>query len=175
MEEEKTEEILRNTEEISENTEQIKKIGIRQYSLERHKRIWEALFYAHQRMDILIISISGGGIYVSLEVMKYLNEKGLCIDYLLKYSALSFVIAIITNFIAQKMSSNVYFSDYQISDIEVTCDEEQIDKNEHQIHIDKLDKKSKSFDFYNKIFNWSSICFMSLGLIFLIVFFLVTF
>ncbi|MBC7606166.1 MAG: hypothetical protein H7199_04315 [Burkholderiales bacterium] len=164
-------EILHTAEEIAESTKQIAKTGIRQHNLERHKRVWDSLIYSHQRMDVLIISISGAGIYTSLEAIKYLNNKHLVVNGCLKYGAIAFLFAIIANFIAQKLSSRVNMCDYQIYDIEVFCDEEGIDKSRYQKQRKKLNKKSKRTDKQNKAFNRISIVLMFAGLIFLINFF----
>ncbi|MDI9257272.1 hypothetical protein [Flavobacterium sedimenticola] len=157
------------------NTETKENINISQISIERHKRVWEALFYAHQRMDILIITISGAGIYVSLEAMKYFHEKNIEILPSLKIGSIFFVVSIIFNFIAQKLSSKVHFYDYQIYDIEVTCEVKCIDSNEYKKILKKLNKKSKRTDKENKAFNRLSIVSMFLGLIYLIYFFVTTF
>lgn len=168
-------EILHTAEEIAESTKQIAKTGIRQHNLERHKRVWDALFYSHQRMDILIISISGAGIYTSLEAIKYLNDKQIPINGCLKYGAIAFLLAIISNFIAQKLSSHVSMCDYQIYDIDVVCDEEGIDKTQYKKLIKKLNKKSKKTEKENKAFNRISIVLMFVGLLFLINFFATNF
>gem|GEM_PF-3069179 len=167
--------ILHTAEEILVSTEQKAKTGIRQHNLERHKRVWDALFYSHQRMDILIISISGAGIYTSLETIKYLNDKHLSINGSLKLGAIAFLLAIISNFIAQKISSHIYMFDYEIYDIDIVCDEEGIDKKQYKKRIKKLNKKSKRKDKENKAFNRISIVLMFAGLILLTNFFATTF
>lgn len=159
---------------VIENIEEVS-VGIKNYNLEKHKRVWDALFYSHQRMDILMISISGGGIYVCLEAIKFLNEKGFCINWLVKASALLFVLAIISNFISQMMSAYVYSCDYQSTEIEVTCEEDGVDKRAFTDHLAELETKSVYYEKRNKIASNASLILMSLGLLTIVVFFLVTF
>lgn len=167
--------IIENTEEISENTEEIVQIVTKQYNLDRHKRMWDALFYAHQRMDILIISVSGGGIYVCLEAAKYLREDNYLITSDLITSAIAFVLAIITNFAAQKLSSEVYVCEYAISNIEVFCDEAELNPDNYKDEISQHKEKAKKIEKWNKYSNMISILTMLIGLIFLVIFFLFTF
>lgn len=41
---------------------------------DRQKLSSQGLQYSIQRMDVLIVSISGGGIYVCLETLKFIQE-----------------------------------------------------------------------------------------------------
>ena len=53
--------------------------------------------YSLQRMDLLIISISGAGVYVILETLKYSLEHPLNCILLLKITGAFFVLSIIIN------------------------------------------------------------------------------
>lgn len=175
MQEGENEKVVKNTELIVDNTREIKETSVKNYKLERYRRIWEALFYTHQRIDILLISISGGGIYVCLETIKYLRDNDYAIEWTIKVSALAFVLSIVANFIGQMLSSAVHSCDYQISDIEVTCEEENVDSTTYNEKIKSLEQKIERLNSCHKWINWTSITLMSSGLILLIAFFLITF
>ena len=68
---------------------------------EQKKDAIEGWKYALQRMDLLIISISGAGVYVCLEAIKYSSEKNYQNVWLIKIGGLLFVLGIVINFISQ--------------------------------------------------------------------------
>lgn len=61
--------------------------------------------YAHysiQRIDLLLISISGAGVYAGWDVFKYVHEHNIVVSFsLLKWSAGLFLVTIIINFFSQ--------------------------------------------------------------------------
>lgn len=79
---------------------------------ERKKLIWDSLFYSHQRMDLLIITISGAGLYAISEVCKYLLEQKIPVTNFLKIAAALFVLSIIMNFLSQFFSAKTHHKDY---------------------------------------------------------------
>lgn len=150
---------------------ELKSATIRLSLQERHKRVWEALFYTHQRLDTLLIAISGAGIYVCLETLKYYATKELIVHPMIKISAVVLVVAIITNFFSQWCASRVHYSDYYISSIDFSCEESQKDRNEHLQEIQKHEHKISVYGKIDKVLSISSIMLMSIGLICIIVFF----
>lgn len=59
-------------------------------------------FYAIQRIDLLVISVSGAGIYIVFETIKFVLEKNLTVSRcLLEWSGGFFVTAILFNFASQ--------------------------------------------------------------------------
>ncbi|MCJ8288375.1 MAG: hypothetical protein HRT58_21875 [Crocinitomicaceae bacterium] len=120
------------------------------------------LFYSDQRLDLLVIAISGGGLYVALETMKFFKEHDLEIDtiWLLKLAGIAFVVCIISNFVSQILSklSNRY--DY------LMCDYAEDDYCKSQLY----DSKSEKFDKLVTVTNWISYTLLFLGLICLMAF-----
>jgi len=86
------------------------------YTEDRQKRIWDSLFYSHQRLDILIITISSAGIYLCFETIKFQIQKGLVIEPIIKTAAISLLIAIMLNLITQWLSSKIHEYDYLIAE-----------------------------------------------------------
>lgn len=125
--------------------------------------------YSIRRMDLLIISISGAGIYIVFQTLKEIKTANLevCSPYLLKLSGIIFLIAISANFVSQ-------ITGYRAN------------KNEEGYALDELSKiegkdidecKQKQFDknvnLYNKatdILNIVSTILMFAGLILLTIF-----
>ena len=127
----------------------------------------EGMFYSMQRIDLLIISISGAGIYVCLEAIKYLTDKKIDISFLIKLSASFFLVAIFLNFLSQLSGFYSNKQDFLMCQAKIQEEEEK--------KIVSYDKKSDKYDTYTKYFNLSSIGFMFLGLIFIMIYFLVIF
>ncbi len=130
----------------------------------------ERTWYAVKRMDLLIISICGAGIYIIFETFKSIAAKELInvsnVE-LLKISGIMFLSAIITNFISQRTGyySNNYREKYtllQIHKIEGNEINEEL-QNDH-------DCKAKSFNRATNILNNVSIGLMLIGLLLLVIF-----
>ena len=85
---------------------------VREDIKERQKLVWDSLFYSNQRMDLLIITISGAGLYAVSEVCKYLLESKISVSFFLKISSVLFVLSIITNFLSQYYSAKTHHKDY---------------------------------------------------------------
>ena len=140
---------------------------------ERQKLSWEGMFYSMQRIDLLILSISGAGIYVCLESIKYLTDNKIDINHLIRLSGSSFLITIILNFLSQISGNKSNEQDYLMCQARIEAGEEVNEEQKEQINF--YDRKS---DCYNKIttcLNYSSILFMFLGLIFIMCYFLFIF
>lgn len=175
MEQEQVKNIIENTELIQDNTEAIKNTGIKIYTQERQKRIWEALLYSHQRMDLLLITISGAGIYVCLEAIKFNIENNISSNVILKEAAFLLLVSIILNFISQKVSSKIHEHDYSVVDIDLTCEEENFNKEEYKEQKELYEKKICHLEKLNDIFSYFSLIYMGVGLMCLIYFFMITF
>ena len=142
---------------------------------ERHKRVWEALFYSHQRIDALLIAIASAGIYACLETIKYYDAKSETVHVLIKISAGILLVAIIANFFSQWCSSKIHYNDYCISSIEIQCEEEKRERNDFQQEIQKHECKIHAFEKAEKFLTIFSIILMSLGLGGIMVFFIFIF
>lgn len=121
--------------------------------------------YSLERFDILIISLSSGGLILALNLYK--NFQELCVDKaFVKLSWLFFSIALIINLSSQVTGylANKY-------DIKGTQNEiYEIEKKKiigNQKHIDKCQKVS---NFLTKFFNVTSFLSLTTGIILLILF-----
>ncbi|WP_346862852.1 hypothetical protein [uncultured Draconibacterium sp.] len=79
---------------------------------ERQKMASDNLHYSDRRIDLLLISISGGGIYVCMETIKYLSTNTKEIHWLIWLAGIGFLITIITNFIGQFIGRAANHNDY---------------------------------------------------------------
>ena len=68
---------------------------------ERKKMAWQGWTYSAQRIDFLIITICGAGIYTVLETIKFAIEKEIADVNLLKVSGGIFALSIVINFLSQ--------------------------------------------------------------------------
>jgi hypothetical protein len=74
----------------------------RDWWIKHRDRAFEHKWYSIGRIDLLIISISAGGIYIAFEVLKFLKVEKFSVDEsFLKLSGLAFAVAIIFNFLSQ--------------------------------------------------------------------------
>lgn len=128
--------------------------------------------YGLQRLDLLIISISSGGIYTCLEMIKFLVEHNFC-SYTVgtfKYPSILFIIAIVANLISQYTGYKSNEFDYLMCDEHIYCNGKEKDEVS-QSQIDKLDKKSENYNKITNFLNLSSLILLILGLIFLVFFY----
>jgi len=125
--------------------------------------------YSIRRMDLLIISISGAGIYIIFETIR--EMKGYKIDMengtLLLISGICFLIAITSNFISQVTGYHANNNEECYTQLELR----KIEKKDY----DECEKKkyNNKVDMYNKWtdrLNLSSIVLMFLGLVLLAIF-----
>lgn len=124
--------------------------------------------YSLHRLDLLIISISGAGVYACLETAKFMVEKQKEIEFAIQFSTLLFIVSIIANLISQYTGylSNRY--DYSMCEAKINCKEDDELTN---LEIKKLDKKSQNFDNMTNLLNIISLGLLIIGLIFLIIYF----
>lgn len=140
---------------------------------DRQKLSWEGMFYSIQRIDLLIVSISGAGIYICLETIKYLSDKCQDVNLLIRISGVLFLFGIIINFLSQVFGYKTNQQDFLMCQAQIDAGE-KVSKKE-QTQIDKYDNNSEKFSKYTDVFNYISIGFMFLGLILIMIYFLFIF
>jgi hypothetical protein len=127
-------------------------------------------WYAIGRIDLLIISISGGGLFVLFETFKFVREQKLEMNLsLIKCSAIFFASAIIVNFFSQIFGfyANKYEAEFANKSIKKETGD-QID----DLVFAKLDVK---IDFLNpalSIANSVSVLAMFVGIVLVAIFYL---
>ena len=138
---------------------------------ERQKTVWQNMFYSIQRIDLLVISVSGAGIYLCLESLKFMYTNKLPINSSLKVSAGFFVFAIVTNFISQFLSYHSNMNDY------LYCSENQKEVQDEDSKQKAIlyDNKSETFNKWNNYFNYASAILMFVGLFICFLYFIMTF
>jgi len=139
----------------------------------RQKICWENMSYSMQRIDLLIISISGAGIYFCLEAIKFLYENNITTNWSIKIAGPLFILAIILNVLSQRYGCKENEQEYLICQTKIDC--------ENILSIDDLDevagytKKSKLFKTVTNNLNITSLAAMFLGLLILVFYFLFIF
>lgn len=140
---------------------------------DRQKLSWEGMFYSMQRIDLLIISISGAGIYVCLETIKYLTDAGTCVSGLVRVSGATFLFAIILNFLSQLSGYKTNEKDYLMCQAEIEAGNKTSESEQKQ--IDSYDRQSEIYTTATKWLNYSSMLSMFAGLISIMYYFLFIF
>lgn len=119
--------------------------------------------YSIRRMDLLIISICGAGIYIIFETLREFKTGDIVLENsnILLFSGISFLISITANFISQRTGyyANAYEEDYiliKLSKIEG----DKINKSEQK----RFNKKVKFYNKTTNILNHVSIILMFIGL-----------
>lgn len=107
---------------------------------------------SRNRMDILIISVSGGGVYVCLEAIKFLHEQNLEVSNIPKVAGALFVIAVLVNFLSQYYSYKSNYHDYLESQYKIAKRPEDAAKED--LLSEQFDKK---VTLTNKISTWSMV------------------
>ncbi|RKR08838.1 hypothetical protein C8C83_0431 [Flavobacterium sp. 90] len=131
------------------------------YIKELYKRTWEDLRTTHQRFDYLLITIDGAGIYLSLELMKFLYEHHKPINVSLKAFGMCLAISIIFNFISQFCSFNICRNVLKIEEDLAFYEEPEIKKYNEKVQI---------FTFFASFSMLISMILMIIGVIGLIIF-----
>ena len=152
--------------------EDIEKLRIERY-LKHREQASQHVFYAIQRMDLLIISISGAGIYVIFETLRFLKESHSLINtFPLKFVGGCFVIAIIANFFSQRTGKIANINEEEWADLEIkNLMGAQIDEDEKKTFDDKSTKYTK----WTAGLNTGSMWFMIGGITLLLLFNLIHF
>lgn len=122
--------------------------------------------YSIRRMDLLIISISGAGIYIIFETLREMKGYQIALENenLLLISGISFLIAIASNFISQ--ATGYFANNYE--ECYILIELRKIEKKDYDECEQK--KYNEKVNFYNKatdVTNIASIILMFVGLVFL--------
>jgi hypothetical protein len=139
----------------------------------RQKLAWEGLFYSVQRIDLLVVSVSGAGIYVCLETVKFLKEYEIDTHFSIQIAGVLFLTAIITNFISQIFGRKSNEQEYLKLEIEINSKGKP--KRTEKCLLDEYEKYAQKFDRYTNLFNWASIITMFLGLVMVVTYFIFIF
>ncbi len=140
-------------------------------NFEERKKLSNQLWhYSIQRIDLLIISISGAGIYVILETFKFFyDKKTCCCDYIfLKISGLLFISSIIVNIFSQLTGKKA--NEYDVLWCNENISKADNPNSDSLIKIAVLDTKAQHFTKLTDYLNKLSITTMSVGLITLVYF-----
>lgn len=140
---------------------------------DRQTLAWEGMFYSVQRIDLLIISICGAGIYVCLESLKYFYENKLDSYCLIKLAGAFFLLGIVTNFLSQIFGYKTHEQDYLMCEYTSECGENPTEEEKDLIR--KYDLKSDFFSNLTSKFNYASIASMFIALIMLFILIAITF
>jgi hypothetical protein len=146
--------------------------------IERKKQSWDGMFYSIQRIDLLIVSICSAGIYVCLETIKFLTEKKIQCDILIKISGGIFLLGIILNFLSQHYGYRANEQDYLMCDTLIDANDKKLKKAEREIleiEANKYDIRSEKFSNRTKLLNITSMGAMILGLMLLLIYFVFIF
>ena len=130
---------------------------------ERQKLSWEGMFYSTRRIDLLIISICGAGIYICLETVKYISNKCQDVSVLIKISGGFFLFGIMVNFISQLYGQKTNEQDYLMCQAKIDAGKKISKKEEEE--IDTYDEKSEGYSKWTERLNYLSIILMFLGLL----------
>jgi hypothetical protein len=139
---------------------------------DRKQMAWQGWLYAVQRIDLLIISISGAGVYVCLETLKYHKQDPLDFILSIKAAGLCFVVAMVVNLISQFTGKSANKFDMRMCQAKIDDAESPSEETKRLIAVNdcKADTYSKCTD----ILNLSSLLIMFSGLITLITFFMIS-
>lgn len=135
--------------------------------IERQRVAWQGMYYSIQRIDLLLVALCGGGIYVCLETIKYLADIGHPVDLLVKLAGGMFLFGIITNLIGQMYGQKANCQDY------LWC-ESRLD-DDPQEDQDKFDQKSDLYSNLAKWLDYASMAFTGIGLLSVMYYFIFTF
>lgn len=145
---------------------------------ERKKQSWDGMFYSIQRIDLLIVSFCGGGIYVCLETIKYLTEEKLACGILIKICGGVFLLGIILNFLSQHYGFRANEQDYLMCDAMIdACDKKlkKCKRKDIKNEIKKYDIQSEIYSNRTKWLNYCSMGAMFTGLVLILIYFSITF
>lgn len=136
------------------------------YYKEHRKNSFTQWAYSIQRIDLLIVSISGAGVYVCLESLKYTLDHHVNNAILLKICGLIFITALVLNFISQYTGEKANHYEMKFADGKLDDDETEAATNAG--HAECLSNTTG-------ILNIASMITMFCGLSILIIYFWITF
>ncbi len=140
---------------------------------DRKQLSWQGMFYGLQRLDVLIITISGAGIYLCLETLKYLTDKCLEVHWVVKLSGGLFLLAMIINILSQLTGSKSNEFDYLMCEEEIKNREKPSEKSKKLIKV--YDEKSERLNNITTYLNYASVVGLFLGLICIMIYFIFIF
>jgi len=126
------------------------------------------IFYAIQRIDLLIISISGAGIYIIFQTLRFIKEQGMNLDlFWLKTGGVMFTLAIIVNFFSQwaGYKANKFEEDWAEQKIK-----EKLGKTIDQTALEKTSNNGMKYTNLTTTLNIVSTCSMLIGIVILVIF-----
>lgn len=125
--------------------------------------------YSIRRMDLLIISISGAGIYIIFETIREFKTGSITMENksVLLWSGIVFLLCIVSNFISQLTGYHANNNEERYIDFELR----RIEGKEYDGCEQKfVDKKVEKFNLATSILNTASIILMLIGLLLLAIF-----
>ncbi|WP_298342886.1 hypothetical protein [uncultured Algibacter sp.] len=126
--------------------------------------------YSLKRMDLLVISISGGGLYVLFETLREFKTGNIIIEdtRLLLWTGITLLLAILINFGSQLSAyyANHFEEEYIQTELKILEDEKIKKKKKLELECEqkKYDNKIKRYNLVTDIFNAISILSMIIGL-----------
>jgi len=143
--------------------------------LEKHEDILRSnAMYSIQRIDLLIISVCSAGIYLSLEIMKYITEsKSLNIgqinflNFRFKITGALFLLSIIVNFISQWTAYKGNFYSLDSTKKKIESAEYKTDNSQK---IKQIDSYANTYNEITNYTNLLSTILMLLGLLLMMIF-----
>ena len=140
-------------------------------SIERRQEFAkENITYSSRRIDLLLITICGGGIYVCLETLKYLSDKSREPHWLIWVAGVVFLFSIVINFIGQFIGKRVNELDYLMCQSQL--DAKGNPSKRQQAEIDDYDSKADRYEAWIKPINYSCTTLMVLGLSTILIYFI---
>ena len=137
-----------------------------QYVADTYRRTWEDLRTTNARFDYLIIVVDGAGVYLTLELMKFLMEGKIAIPMCIKVYGICLASSILFNITA-------LFCNFNVS-INILKTEQAVALGTTD-HLPKYQKKVKVYSFLNAKFMYACILSMLAGIVGLMHFFFVAF
>jgi hypothetical protein len=145
---------------------------------ERKKQAWDNMLYSSHRLDLLIVSFCGAGIYVCLEIIKYSAVNKLPCSILIKICGSAFLLAVALNFLSQQYGLKANQNDYLMSDAMLDAEDiklNDIKKNLLKLEIKKFDDLSEKYSKRTNRFNTYSMIVLFIGLAIMLLYFSTTF
>lgn len=143
--------------------------------LEKHaEHLRLVRYYSIQRIDLLIISLSGAGIYTCFEILKYINGDELLKGYPIvrtpfEICGILFTLAIISNFLSQWTAFKGSGHALESTKLDIHAVENESNESEKS---EKQEKLSETYNKITEIANLISNALMLIGLLILTLSFL---
>lgn len=145
----------------------------REHLKDRKKAAWDTMLYSYQRMDLLVIAISGAAIWLILETLKYSTDHVLPNLCIIKLAGIAFCTAIISNFGSQMSAQKCTEYEFTSTSKELLFKEQPTENQTKEIAL--LNTKTDIFNNLTGWLNTASVILMFAGLILTMYYFLSTF